>query len=80
VPAGDVSTLEKARAAGANVLAYGHLIQTVVDFLIIALCIFLVLKVLTAMHRKKEAAAAAAPPSQTEVLLTEIRDSLRGGR
>jgi large conductance mechanosensitive channel len=68
----------------AAVLAYGSFIQNVVDFLIIALCIFFMIKgiaKLTSLRKKKEAedAAAAEPPapSNEEVLLTEIRDLLK---
>lgn len=68
------------------VLTYGNFIQTVVDFLIIALSIFVAIRVITKLSekRKKEEAAAAAPapapapqPSAEEKLLTEIRDLLK---
>ena len=64
------------------VLTYGNFIQTVVDFLIIALSIFVTIRVITKLteKRKKEEAAAPAPapkPSNEEVLLTEIRDLLK---
>ena len=68
------------------VLTYGNFIQTVVDFLIIALSIFVAIRVITKLteKRKKEEAAAAAPapapapqPSAEEKLLTEIRDLLK---
>lgn len=68
-------SLEAAKAAGANVFAYGHFIQSVVDFLIIAICVFIVIRAMGRLIRKKE--AAAAPPTSTDVLLTEIRDELR---
>ena len=83
-------TLKEAttNAAGEAVEAvtwnYGAFIQNVVDFLIIALCIFFMIKgiaKLTSLRKKKEAeeAAAAEPPapSNEEVLLTEIRDLLK---
>ena len=78
---GDVyKSLEEAKKAGANIFAYGHFIQTIFDFLIIAFFIFLVIQLMARMKRKEEAAAAAAvaaaPPSSTDVLLTEIRDRL----
>lgn len=76
VPAGDVSTLAKAKEAGANVLAYGHLIQSVVDFIIIAFCIFLAVRGINRLNRKKEEAAPAGP-SSTDALLIEIRDLLK---
>ena len=61
-------------------LNYGQFIQDVVDFLIIAFCIFLMVKGIARFNRKKEAPAAPAPepePSAEEKLLTEIRDLLK---
>lgn len=57
---------------------YGIFIQNIVDFIIIALSIFVALKVIMKFKKKEEAAAAVpAAPSQEEVLLTEIRDLLK---
>lgn len=60
---------------------YGQFIQDVVDFLIVAFCIFLMVKGIAALSRKKEekpAEPAPAPePSAEEKLLTEIRDLLK---
>ncbi len=58
-------------------LNYGAWINTVIDFLIVALVIFLVIKALNSM-KKKEAAVPPPPPepSKEENLLTEIRDLL----
>lgn len=72
-----VKSLEEVRKAGINVLAYGDFIQTIVDFLIIAFCIFMVIKVMNGMKKKEEAAAAPAGPSSTDQLLIEIRDELK---
>ena len=63
-------------------LNYGQFIQDVVDFLIIAFCIFLMVKGISALSRKKKEEAAAAPapapePSAEEKLLAEIRDLLK---
>lgn len=62
-------------------LNYGQFIQDVVDFLIIAFCIFLMVKGIAKLSRKKEEEAPApAPepePSAEEKLLTEIRDLLK---
>ncbi len=61
-------------------LNYGQFIQDVVDFLIIAFCIFLLVKGIAQFNRKKEEPAAPAPapePSAEEKLLTEIRDLLK---
>ena len=67
-----------------SALTYGNFIQNVVDFLIIALSIFVTIRVITKLteKKKKEEAAAPAPapapkPSNEEVLLTEIRDLLK---
>ena len=58
-------------------IRYGVFIQEIVNFLIIALCIFMVIKVINKLQKKKEEAPAAAPePTKEEVLLTEIRDAL----
>ena len=57
---------------------YGQFLQNAVDFLIIAFSIFLVLRVINNLHRKKEVEPASPPkPSKEEVLLTEIRDILK---
>ncbi len=56
-------------------LKYGAFLQSVVDFLIVAFCVFLLVRAVNSV-RKPKAAAPAAPPAQ-EVLLTEIRDLLR---
>ena len=74
------ASLAEAKKAGANVFAYGHFIQTIVDFLIIAFFIFLVIRAMAKMAQREEAKKDAAPPpapSTTEVLLTEIRDELK---
>jgi large conductance mechanosensitive channel len=71
-------TLAQAREASANVLAYGNFIQTIVDFLIIAFCIFLVIRTMEKLKKKEEAAPTAPPePSTTDKLLMEIRDALK---
>ena len=73
-----VKTIADAKDAGATVVAYGLFINTVIDFTIVAFCIFMIIKLLNAM-KKKEVAATAAPaaPSKEVVLLTEIRDLLK---
>ena len=57
---------------------YGNFVQNVVDFLIIAFCIFLIIKAINKVSKKKEAAPEApAEPSNEEKLLGEIRDLLK---
>jgi len=76
--AGPYATLDAAKGAGASVFAYGHFLQSVVDFLIIALSIFVVLRYLFHYLKKQEVKEATPPPmSTTDTLLTEIRDSLK---
>lgn len=59
-------------------LNYGTFIQTVVDFIIVAITIFMVIKAMNRMKKKKEVAPEAPKaPSEEVVLLTEIRDSLK---
>lgn len=61
-------------------LNWGTWIQTIVDFIIVAFCIFIAIKAINQLKRKEEAAPAPAPdpePTKEEVLLTEIRDILR---
>lgn len=62
----------------AVVLKYGAFLQTVFDFVIIALAIFIAIKAMNKLKRKQDDAPAAPPaPSAQEVLLTEIRDLLK---
>lgn len=60
---------------------YGAFIQQCVDFTILALCVFLIVKLMNRLIRKREAAPAApAPepaPTREELLLREIRDLLK---
>lgn len=71
-------SLEAAKEAGAPVLAYGNFIQTVVDFIIIALIVFLMVKGMNKIKKKQQAEAApSAAPPRTDELLEEIRDILK---
>ena len=63
---------------------YGAFIQQVVDFAILAFCVFIMVKVMTRLTTKKKEEPAPAPapapepaPSKEEILLTEIRDLLK---
>ncbi len=58
-------------------LKYGMFIQNIVDFLIVAVCIFLIIKGMNSLKKKKVEEEAAAEPSAEEKLLTEIRDLLK---
>ena len=79
---GNYTTLAAAKEAGAAVFAYGQFIQNIIDFLIVALCIFLMIKGMNKLSRKKEEPAAPAEPEAPkgptqEELLAEIRDLLK---
>ena len=68
---------EPVEGAEQAAIRYGAFIQEIVNFLVIALCIFMVIKVINKLQKKKEEAPAPAPePTKEEVLLTEIRDAL----
>ena len=59
-------------------IRYGNFINALIQFLIVAICIFAVIKAINSMKRKEEAAPAAPPaPKAEEVLLAEIRDLLK---
>ena len=57
-------------------LKYGAFIQSVVDFLIIALVIFVAIRGINKLTKPAPAAAPATPPPRSELLLQEIRDLL----
>jgi len=61
---------------GVVTINWGKFIQTIVHFLIVAFCIFLVVRFVNRLKRK-EPPAPPAPPTRHEELLTEIRDLLR---
>lgn len=68
------------KAVAEVTLNYGAFIQNVIDFIIIAFCVFMLVKFITNLNKKKEEPAAPpAPPapSAEEKLLTEIRDLLK---
>ncbi len=77
LPAVDIAGLEKMQPATIN---YGSFIQTIIDFVIIAFCVFLLVKGINKLARKKaEEPKPETPPapSKEEQLLTEIRDLLK---
>lgn len=63
---------------GAVAIGYGFFLQTVVDFLIVAFCLFSVIKLMNKM-KKAPPPVAAVPtePSEDIILLRQIRDSLK---
>ncbi len=80
---GGLNFTELAIQVGAAEVKYGQFLQNIFDFIIITLCIFLMIKGMNRLQRKKVAAPEPAPepapvePSNEERLLTEIRDLLK---
>jgi large conductance mechanosensitive channel len=77
---GPYLTLAAAQQAGAVTLNYGVFINRVLSFLIVAFAVFMLVKGMNTLRRKKETEPEpAAPPAPPEdvVLLREIRDALR---
>lgn len=74
---GPYASLAAAKEAGAVTLAYGVLVNALVNFTIVAFALFMVVKGMNNL-KKKEAEAPKAPPapSKEETLLAEIRDLL----
>ena len=64
---------------GEATITYGTFIQNIIDFLIIAICIFIFVKIIDRITKKKEEVAAEEPPKKDEqiILLEEIRDLLK---
>jgi large conductance mechanosensitive channel len=72
-------SLDKAKELG-PVIAYGKFLTNVINLVIVAFCLFMVVKVMTMARKRMEKEAAAAPPPPPppqEVLLAEIRDILK---
>ena len=70
-------TLAEAQEAGASVFAYGQFIQNIFDFIIIAFCIFMMIKAMNKLKKKEEPAPEAPKGPTQEELLAEIRDLLK---
>lgn len=78
-PPGPYATLAAAKEAAAVTLNLGLFINAVVNFLIVAIALFVVVKGINTARRTKAAEPAAPPaPTNEEKLLMEIRDLLRG--
>ena len=71
------ATLEAAQTAGAATLNYGNLISVIINFVIVALCIFIVIKAINKLHKKEEVKEEAPAKPDDVKLLEEIRDLLK---
>ena len=72
------ATLAESKKAGAAVFAYGNFITVVINFVLLAFCVFLLVKAVNSMKKAEAPAPVAAPVTPDDVkLLTEIRDLLK---
>ena len=75
---GGINFSELKATVGSAELCYGNFIQAIVNFLLVALVLFCVIKALNHMKKKEEEKPAEPPkPAEDIVLLTEIRDLLK---
>ena len=72
---GPYASVAAAKAAGAVTLNFGIFVNTMINFTIIAGSVFLLVSLLSKLHRKPP--ATPPPPPRSEVLLEEIRDLLK---
>lgn len=75
----EYASLKAAQEAGAPVMTYGKFVNAVINFVIVAFCIFLLVKGVNNLKRKAEEEPESAdtpPPPKDIALLTEIRDLL----
>lgn len=70
------------RIAGGDavIIKYGQFLQNILDFTIICLCVFLMVKLVNKLIKKQEEAKPAPKPTNEELLLKEIRDILKENR
>ena len=71
---GGINFKDATITVGNAVVKYGNFLQNVIDFLIVAFCIFIFVKLINKLTKKEE---KAKEPTKEEVLLTEIRDLLK---
>ena len=78
IPEGVAHNYAALKEAGVSMFAYGAFIQNIIDFLIIAFCIFLMIKGMNKLTKKKAEEPTPDPePTAEEKLLGEIRDLLK---
>ena len=71
------ATLGEAQKAGAVTINYGVFVNTIVNFLIVALALFLLIRGINRLQRPRPAPEVAPPTPEDVVLLREIRDLLK---
>lgn len=77
VSAGHEATADGAAAVEEVAINYGLFLQNIVDFFIIAISIFVALRIVMKLKKKEAEPEATPAPDPTVVLLTEIRDELK---
>jgi len=70
-------SLSKAKEAGAPIISYGIFLNTMIEFLIVAACVFALVKIVNQIKRPAEKPVEALAPTKSELLLEEIRDALK---
>lgn len=70
-------TLEEATKAGASTINYGNLISVIINFIIVAFCIFIVVKAMNKFKKKEEPKEEAPKKADDLIVLEEIRDLLK---
>jgi large conductance mechanosensitive channel len=76
VPEGVAMTLSEMKKAGVPVFAYGSFLTILLNFIILAVIVFILVKQLNRLKKEAPPAAPSAPPEDV-MLLREIRDSLK---
>ena len=78
-PALEAANVKDLEGLSWGAVKYGKFLAAIINFIIVAIVLFLVIKGMNSLKRKKEAPVAAAPPEYTlqEKLLMEIRDELK---
>ncbi len=77
VPAGIPMTLDAVKKAGIPVFAYGNFITIALNFVLLALIIFIMVKQINRMKKEAQPAPVVAATPEDVLLLREIRDSLK---
>jgi large conductance mechanosensitive channel len=71
------TTLAEAQKAGTVTINYGVFINTIINFLVVALSLFVLIRAINRLQTKPEEPAAPAAPPEDVTLLREIRDLLK---
>ncbi|WP_256013060.1 large-conductance mechanosensitive channel protein MscL [Desertivirga xinjiangensis] len=74
------ATIVNSKQVAAVTLNYGNFIQIIIDFLIVAISVFVVIKLMNTLKKKEQEQAVTPAPdvlTKDQILLTEIRDSLK---